>query len=50
MYPIIIFNTYVSLKAEDMVRISKLQVRGGTEYNSKIIFLISQEKHVVTPH
>ena len=28
---------------------SELQKRGGIEDNSKIIFLISQQKHVVTP-
>ena len=29
---------------------AELQIRGGIENNSKIIFLISQSKHVVTPH
>ena len=29
---------------------TELQIRGGIEDNSKIIFLISQRKHVVTSH
>ena len=30
--------------------VSELQIKGGIEDNSKIIFLISQRKHVVAPH
>ena len=29
---------------------TELQIREGIEDNSEIIFLISQRKHVVTPH
>ena len=29
---------------------AELQIRGSIEDNSKTIFLISQQKHVVTPH
>ena len=29
---------------------TELQIRGGNEDNSRIIFLISQQKHVMTPH
>ena len=29
---------------------AELQISGGIEDNSKIIFLISQQKRVVTPH
>ena len=37
------------------VNLIELQIRGGTEDNSKIIFLISQQKHLMqsylkTPH
>ena len=28
----------------------EFQIRGGIADNSKIIFLVSQQKHVVTPH
>ena len=30
--------------------VTELQIRGCTEDNSKIIFLISHQKRVVTPH
>ena len=31
-------------------KVTELQIRENTENNSKIICLISQQKHVVTPH
>ena len=33
-----------------LVIIAEPQIRAGIEANSKIIFLISQQKHVVTIH
>ena len=35
---------------QNVYTISELQIRGGNEDYSNIIFLISQRKHVVTPN
>ena len=36
------------LKRTELHHITELQIKGGTENNSKIFFLIYQQKHVVT--
>ena len=35
---------------DNMLRNAELQIRGGIENSSKIIFLFSRKTYVVTPH
>ena len=37
----------VTITTESRMYFTELQIRGGTEDNSKIIFLISQQKHML---
>ena len=39
--------TTINGKNTDMHMYIELQIREGNEYNSKIIFLISQQKHTL---
>ena len=39
------YQNFVSSFTSKQIAVSELQIRGGTEDNSKIIFLISQRKH-----
>ena len=48
-------DTSVSMQCLDnldllLMQVPELQIRGGIEDNSNIIFLISKQKHVVAPH